>query len=127
MHYSGIFARIRQDKGGPLNDDHAQGMQIKSMQIPLDGVPSRSENVVFRKIENEYILVPLLSTSADVEAIYNLNEIGAIIWEHIDGKKSLREIIGELAEEYEVEPEEAERDVLDFVRDLTGSQLIRMS
>ncbi len=93
----------------------------------MDSIPVRSDQVVFRKIENEYILVPLLSTSADVESIYNLNEIGAVIWEQIDGKKSLRRIIEGLVAEYEVEQTDAERDVLDFIRELVDSQLIRVS
>ena len=93
----------------------------------MDSIPVRSDQVVFRKIENEYILVPLLSTSADVESIYNLNEIGAVIWEQIDGKKSLRRIIEGLVAEYEVEQADAERDVLDFIGELVDSQLIRVS
>lgn len=93
----------------------------------MDSIPVRSDQVVFRKIENEYILVPLLSTSADVESIYNLNEIGAVIWEQIDGKKSLRRIIEGLVAEYEVEQTDAERDVLDFIGELVDSQLIRVS
>ncbi|MDA8077445.1 MAG: PqqD family peptide modification chaperone [Nitrospiraceae bacterium] len=97
------------------------------MDNTLDSIPVRSDQVVFRKIENEYILVPLLSTSADVESIYNLNEIGAVIWEQIDGKKSLRRIIEGLVAEYEVEQTDAERDVLDFIRELVDSQLIRVS
>jgi hypothetical protein len=46
----------------------------------------KSENTVFRKIGDEYILVPIAASVADVESIFNLNETGAAIWDKIDGK-----------------------------------------
>jgi coenzyme PQQ biosynthesis protein PqqD len=95
------------------------------MSLTMDTVIKKSENVVFRKIEDEYILVPIVASAADVETIYNLNETGAEIWDKIDGKKSLGEIIEELRTEYD-EKGQLENDVLSFVNEMVESKLIEI-
>lgn len=90
----------------------------------MDTVIRKSENVVFRKIEDEYILVPIVASAADVD-IFNLNETGAAIWERLDGKKSLGEIIEEMRAEYEDEGR-LENDVLSFVNEMIESKLIEI-
>ena len=76
----------------------------------LDKIYKKNENFVFRKIENETILVPIKDNVGDMGSIYNLNEVAAFVWEQLDGKKSLRDIKHCLSEEYEVTGEEAEDD-----------------
>ncbi|MGZ6248231.1 MAG: PqqD family protein, partial [Syntrophales bacterium] len=55
----------------------------------MNSILKKSQNTVFRKIGDEYILVPIAASVADVESIFNLNETGAAIWDRIDGKKTL--------------------------------------
>jgi len=88
-------------------------------------IPIKKEDIIFRKIEDEYILVPMLSTSDEVENIYNLNQVGADIWERIDGEKTIGEVIEELKREYEGNPEEIERDVFQFVGEIHSAGIIR--
>jgi coenzyme PQQ biosynthesis protein PqqD len=95
-----------------------------SMSLTIDTVIKKSENIVFRKIEDEYILVPIVSSAADVESIFNLNETGAAVWERIDGKKSIKDIIEEIKAEYENEGNQIENDVISFVREMTEAKLI---
>jgi coenzyme PQQ biosynthesis protein PqqD len=94
------------------------------MSIPMSTVPRKSENVVFRKIEDEYILVPMVASAADVESIFNLNETGAAIWEKIDGKKSLTDIIKEIQTEYEGEEQQLENDVISFMNEMIEAKLV---
>lgn len=95
------------------------------MSISLDYVFSRNENIVFRKIEDEYVLVPMLTSSDEVEHIYNLNRVGAAVWERIDGKRSVREIVDELAKVYDEARGQIETDVLAFVDDIYQAKIIR--
>jgi hypothetical protein len=95
------------------------------MSLTMDIVIKKSKNVVFRKIEDEYILVPIVASAADVESIYNLNETGAVIWDKIDGKKSLGKLIEEIRAEYEDEGQ-LENDVLSLVHEMMESKLIEM-
>ena len=89
-----------------------------------DTSPRRSESIVFRKIAGEYILIPLAASTADVSSIFNLNETGAAIWEKLDGKKSLKDIIAEIQGEYEVEDYRLEKDIISFIDEMISAKLI---
>ena len=95
------------------------------MSISIDTIVKKSENIVFRKIQDEYILVPIVASAADVESIFNLNETGAAVWERIDGIKNLSEIIEDIKSEYESEDKKLEDDVMAFVNEMMEAELIR--
>lgn len=90
----------------------------------MDSVFKKSENVVFRKIGDEYVLVPLFASVADVESIFNLNETGAAVWEKIDGRKNIRDIVAEMQTEYEAENLLIEKDVIAFVNEIMTAKLL---
>jgi hypothetical protein len=75
----------------------------------------RSARIVGRRIAGEYVLVPLVTHGADLDAIYNLNAVGAFIWERLDGRTPGTEIVTALTETFAVEPGRAEADYLDFL------------
>jgi hypothetical protein len=81
----------------------------------LKSILSHSSSVVTRKTGNEYILVPVTDNIADMDSVYTLNETGAFIWEQIDGKKPVEEIIDLVTREYETDKETAVKDVFDFI------------
>ena len=85
------------------------------MMTALNSVLSHSPSVVTRKTGNEYVLVPISNNIADMNSVYTLNETGAFIWELIDGKKEVEEIISELTKEYDIDVSTARADVMDFV------------
>jgi len=84
----------------------------------LDKIYKRDENFVFRKIEDETILVPLKDNVGDMGSIYNLNEVAAFVWEQLDGKKSLGDIKHRLLEEFEVSAVEAGDDLSEYIAQL---------
>jgi hypothetical protein len=84
----------------------------------LDKIYSKSDSIVFRKIADEFILVPIRQNVGDLESIYTLNETGARIWELIDGKIKVRKIKEKLIEEFEVTPEEVEKDIIEHLQQL---------
>jgi hypothetical protein len=94
------------------------------VKISVDTIFKKSENVVFRKIQDEYILVPIVASAADVDSIFNLNETGAAVWERIDGVKKLSDIIEDIKAEYEGERKEIEDDVMAFVGRMVEEKLI---
>ena len=81
----------------------------------LNSILSRSPSVVTRKTGNEYVLVPVTNNIADMNSVYTLNETGAFIWEQIDGKRNIEDIIGLVIQEYDIDVKTASRDVLEFV------------
>ena len=94
------------------------------MSISMDTIIKKSENVVFRKIQDEYILVPIVASAADVESIFILNETGAAVWEMIDGVRKLSDIVGNIKSEYESEGEQTERDIMAFVDDMMEARVV---
>jgi len=53
-----------------------------------------------------------------------LNEIGSRVWDAIDGRRTLAQILESLLEEYDIPREQAERDVLDFVGELRTQGMV---
>ena len=47
----------------------------------------KNENFVYRMIQHETILVPIKDNVGDMDSLYNLNEVGAFVWERLDGEK----------------------------------------
>jgi hypothetical protein len=84
----------------------------------LNSVLSHSPTVVTRKTGNEYVLVPVADNIADMNSVYTLNETGAFIWEQIDGKRTVSEIITAVTAEYEIDNETASKDVFDFMENM---------
>jgi hypothetical protein len=76
---------------------------------------SKGPNIVSRKIADEVILVPIRQNVGDLESIYALNEVGAFIWDLIDGKRQAKEIKEMIVEAFDVSPEEAEKDLIEFL------------
>ena len=68
-------------------------------RIELDAIYTPSEDVVFRDIEGELIIVPLTwgvgGTEDEADAIFTLNEAGRAIWERLDGQRSLRAVVAQ--------------------------------
>ena len=85
------------------------------MSVSTEAVFARSARIVGRRIAGEYVLVPLVTHGADLDAIYNLNAVGAFIWERLDGRTAGARIVAALLESFAVEPVQAEADYLDFV------------
>jgi len=96
------------------------------MAIALDSVIIRNEDIIFRKIEDEYVLVPMIASSDEVEHIYNLNKVGAEVWERINGKLTVGDIINDLISEYEATPDQITNEVLDFLNDIYSLKIIRL-
>ena len=78
----------------------------------------KNKDFVFRKIGNETILVPIKNNVGDMGCIYTLNEVGAFICEHLDGKNRPLDVRNLILEEFEVPPEQAEEDLGELVDDL---------
>ena len=78
----------------------------------------KDPSIVHRNIAGEVILVPIRQHVADLESIYTLDEVGARIWELIDGQRRVEEIRDAIVEEYEVSADVAEADLIEFIQQL---------
>lgn len=94
--------------------------------ITLNSVYNHSPNIVTRKTGSEYVLVPVANNIADMNSVYTLNESGAFIWELIDGKRNVEEIINKLTEEYDIDHDSAEKDLFSFINDMSNYLIINI-
>jgi hypothetical protein len=96
------------------------------IMIDLNHCYQRNENFVFRRIEDETILVPIKDNVGDMGSIYSFNETGALIWEHLDGELNLAAIKDRIIAEYQVSSREVEADMRGFVTDLVEIKAARL-
>lgn len=91
----------------------------------LDGVYATSEDIVARSIEGELIIVPLVAGIGDLEdELYTLNETGKAIWDRLDGKTTLEEVLDDLSAEFEAPAGEIEKDLLGLVEELVRRKIL---
>ncbi len=75
-----------------------------------------ARDVMTRQIEGDLIIVPLDSGVGDGEsALYTLNETAQVIWQQLDGQRTLGEIADALAHQYGADAEIVTADVLALV------------
>ena len=87
------------------------------MESP-DRVYAHNDHFVFRRIEDEAVLVPIRSNVGDLDSLFSLNAVGAFIWRQIDGVRSLALINDLIVSEFDVSAEEAEAEALEFISEL---------
>lgn len=92
--------------------------------IGLGSVLSHSPTIVTRKTGSEYVLVPVSNNIAEMDSVYTLNETGAFIWEQIDGKRTIKELIEAMISEYDIDEETAMKDVFSFIENLSKYLII---
>jgi hypothetical protein len=94
-------------------------------KVSLDGLYMPSEDVVAREIEGELIIVPLVAGIGDLEdELFTLNETGKAIWDRLDGKKTLRDVLTELLAEFEAPEGEIEQDLIGLVEELMRRRIL---
>lgn len=79
---------------------------------------------VTRSIAGETLVVPVRGHVGDLDAIYNLNDVGAFIWEQIDGRKSVSQVAEAVRGEFDVAPEQAERETSEFIAALEAAGIV---
>jgi len=93
----------------------------------LDRCFVKVKDLVTRDVAGEKIIVPIKGHVGDLEGVFTLNEVGAMIWQLIDGRTKALELAEAVRKEYDVDAAEAEKDVVDFLRSLEDAGLIRPS
>ncbi|MEJ5166284.1 MAG: PqqD family protein [Thermoanaerobaculia bacterium] len=88
-------------------------------QINLNSVLKRNSEVRYTKVQEGGLAV-----KHDTAEILTFNPMAIEIFEKLDGKKRVKDLLEEILKEYEVEKEEAERDLLEFLRDLYDKKMV---
>ena len=87
----------------------------------------RSRAVVSRVVAGETLIVPVRGKVGDLASIYSFNETGSLIWRLLDAPRTVGEVVGAVAEEYQIDTEQVRQDVLRFLGEMRGVGLIEIS
>lgn len=94
-------------------------------KVDLKKVYAPSESVVAREVQGEFIIIPITSGVGESEdEMFTLNESGRALWDSLDGKKKLNEIISELSSDFEAPISEVEKDCVGIMEELTERKLV---
>jgi hypothetical protein len=85
---------------------------------PIDGLKRR-------EIAGETILVPVAGELARLQEFFVLDEVADFIWQRLDGKTSVDQLVAAVTSEFEVDPEVARSDLVAFVAELEDAGLVR--
>jgi len=83
-----------------------------------------NESFVIRKVQEEMVLVPLVNNVADMTSVITLNDTAASIIEHLDGKRTIDEVVLQLLATYNVNKELLKKDVTIFITDALSKGVI---
>lgn len=87
----------------------------------LDATIGIPEDVVFRNLEGEAIILNLATG-----IYFGLDTVGTRMWTLLAESASVQRVVDTICEEYDVEPDTAERDVLDLLNQLIEKGLVQL-
>lgn len=90
-------------------------------KIGLNSVLKRNKEIRYTKVEEGGLAV-----KHDTAEILTFNPIAIEIFEKLDGKRSVKDLLEEILGEYEVQREVAEKDLLEFLEDLYSRNMVEL-
>jgi hypothetical protein len=85
----------------------------------------RNHEVVSRKIEGELIIVPIRSGVGDLNSLYTLNPVGAVLWDFMTEGHTVPEMVQRVCDEFDVATTQAQQDIEAFLDSLIEEKLIQ--
>ena len=71
-----------------------------------------------RDVAGDTVLVPVGKTVLEANGLFVMNELGAFIWDLLPAAETEEDICKAVLAEYEVSPEEAAKDIAEFLNTL---------
>lgn len=92
--------------------------------IELEDVYVKQDDLVFRNVGGEAMIIPVKGKLADMRNIYTLTTVAEFVWKNIENSASVGEILDKILEEFDVSRDEAEKDLKELFSDLLDNDLI---
>ena len=87
--------------------------------ISLDSIVSPSKDLVFSNVADEVVILDLKSG-----VYHGLESVGARAWELMTDQLPVREVRDRLVDEYDVQPQQCESDLLRLLEELKSHGLV---
>ncbi len=88
-------------------------------EITMESVIRRIDDIVTSEIDGEVVMM-----SIEKGEYYGLDLIGSDIWERMETRVKVTELIELLLEKYDVDQETCQKDVLGFLNELNAEKII---
>lgn len=83
------------------------------------------EGFVLEEVGNSYLAVAVGDRARSFSGLVRMNATGAFLWNLMQGRDiSREELLSEVLENYEVSPEQAERDISEFEKKLRDGGIL---
>jgi hypothetical protein len=92
------------------------------MNITLSQRAAPTDDVLFQEVGGEAVLLNLKS-----ESYFGLDEVGTRVWRLLGEDPALAKVFATLRDEYDVEPDRLEADLLELVSQMSEAGLVRVS
>ena len=83
-------------------------------------IPNKTPDLIWRSLDDGTVIIN--PEQGDVRV---LNEVGARVWELVDGQRSADQIAQEITQDFEVSLEDAERDLQKYLDTMIEQGLLR--
>ena len=84
-----------------------------------------SNQYVLREVAGNYVVVPVGKEAIRLNAIIHLNSVGAFIFEHLQEEDlTVKQIVDLVLDEYDIDEETANKDVLAFISKLEENKIL---
>lgn len=87
----------------------------------IDQVITQTEDTIASDLDGEVVLASITN-----QKYYNLGDIGGEIWSKLSEPIAVRQLINELAAEYQVDYLKCEEDVISFIDHLYKEKLVQV-
>lgn len=94
----------------------------KKGNVEIENIISKNPEIDATDLDGEVVMMNM-----EKGQYFMMNDVGSRIWEIIEEPIKVSEIINALISEYEVEREECENIVMEFLNDLSYGDLIKVS
>jgi hypothetical protein len=87
----------------------------------------RQAGVVLCHVTEKHMLVPAMTNEVDLDSLFLLNDTGVFIWEHLDGRRRVRDLGIAMAKAFAIETETATADAAKFLSNLLEHNLVELA
>ena len=78
--------------------------------------------MAWQTVDGETVLV-----RTELQEVLGLNDVGGRIWELVDGRRSIAQILETIASEHDLPASEVRADVLEFVAELLSLRILTLA
>jgi len=96
---------------------------MSSSKLTLETIPSPNPKAITRMLEDELVLL----VPAEKSKVIVLNQVGAAIWELLDGQRDIQQIAAAITEQFDTNLPTAEADTLRFTAKLVERGIVSIN